>query len=110
MKRFFFVIAMVLLPSFATVQAASPKSRLIVMADMGSEPDEEQQIRAVGQWDCFETSLRVSKTYGDPFGDVALAASSTSPTLLIMGNNNCMLLSPSLARNMARNCTRNISG
>ncbi len=35
--------------------------------------------RTVGRWGRFETSLRVSKTYDDPFRDVHLAASFTSP-------------------------------
>lgn len=38
------VVAVALLAPCATFGAASPKSRLIVMADMGNEPDEEQQM------------------------------------------------------------------
>jgi hypothetical protein len=44
MKRICLVIVIVLFPYLATLHAASPKSRLIVMADMGNEPDEEQQM------------------------------------------------------------------
>jgi hypothetical protein len=40
----------------------------------------QADVRTVGQWDRFETSLHASKTYEDPFRDVTLAASFTSPT------------------------------
>ena len=38
------VVVVALLAPCATLDAASPKSRLVVMADMGNEPDEEQQM------------------------------------------------------------------
>ena len=44
MRRSCIVVAIVFFASLATLQDAVAKSRLIVMADMGNEPDEEQQM------------------------------------------------------------------
>jgi hypothetical protein len=44
LRSYFVVVGMALLAPGAMLGMASPKSRLIVMADMGNEPDEEQQM------------------------------------------------------------------
>ena len=44
MKKFILISGFILLSLLLAGQAGTAKSRLIIMADMGNEPDEEQQM------------------------------------------------------------------
>ena len=44
MKRCTLILAIILLPLCLMAQSDGMKNRLVILADMGNEPDEEQQM------------------------------------------------------------------